>query len=60
MAYALIAGVDPGFGLYSAIDVTLLASIFDLSSHLINGPDERDIAGGLQLPRWFRRALRRR
>ena len=31
------AGVDPRFGLYSAIVVTLLASIFDSSSHLING-----------------------
>jgi SulP family sulfate permease len=38
MAYALIAGVDPRFGLYSAIVVTLVASIFGLSSHLINGP----------------------
>ena len=27
MAYALIAGVDPRFGLYSAIVVTLVASI---------------------------------
>jgi sulfate permease, SulP family len=38
MAYALIAGVDPRFGLYSAIVVTLIASIFGSSSHLINGP----------------------
>jgi len=38
MAYALIAGVDPRFGLYSAIIVTLVASIFGSSSHLINGP----------------------
>jgi len=38
MAYALIAGVDPKFGLYSAIVVTLVASIFGSSSHLINGP----------------------
>src|SRR5271169_5868991 len=38
MAYALIAGVDPRFGLYSAIVVTGLASIFGSSSHLINGP----------------------
>src|ERR1700723_1940146 len=38
MAYALIAGVDPGFGLYSAIVVTFVASIFGSSSHLINGP----------------------
>src|SRR6202050_2700424 len=38
MAYALIAGVDPRFGLVSAIVVTLVASIFGSSSHLINGP----------------------
>src|SRR6202167_2888462 len=38
MAYALIAGIDPRFGLYSAIVVTLVASIFGSSSHLINGP----------------------
>jgi sulfate permease, SulP family len=38
MAYALIAGVDPRFGLYSAIVVTLAASIFGSSSQLINGP----------------------
>jgi len=38
MAYAMIAGVDPQFGLYSAIVVTLVASIFGSSFHLINGP----------------------
>ncbi len=38
MAYALISGVDPRFGLYSAIIVTIIASIFGSSSHLINGP----------------------
>ena len=38
MAYALIAGVDPRFGLYSAIVITAIASIFGSSSHLINGP----------------------
>jgi SulP family sulfate permease len=38
MAYALIAGVDPRFGLYSAIVVTLVASVFGSSLHLINGP----------------------
>jgi sulfate permease, SulP family len=38
MAYALIAGVDPKFGLYSVIVVTAIASIFGSSSHLINGP----------------------
>ncbi len=38
MAYALIAGVDPRYGLYSAIVVTAIASLFGSSSHLINGP----------------------
>ena len=38
MAYALIAGIDPRFGLYSAIVITAVASIFGSSSHLINGP----------------------
>jgi len=38
MAYAVLAGVDPRFGLYSAIVVTAVASIFGSSSHLINGP----------------------
>lgn len=38
MAYALIAGVDPRFGVYSAIVVTFVASLFGSSSHLINGP----------------------
>jgi SulP family sulfate permease len=38
MAYALLAGVDPRFGLYSAIIVTAVASVFGSSSHLINGP----------------------
>src|ERR1700691_3283487 len=38
IAYALIAGVDPRFGLYSAIVITIVASILGSSSHLINGP----------------------
>jgi len=38
MAYALLAGVDPKYGLYSAIMVTFVASIFGSASHLINGP----------------------
>ena len=37
-AYALLAGVDPRYGLYSAILVTAVASVFGSSSHLINGP----------------------
>ncbi|MET0386826.1 MAG: SulP family inorganic anion transporter [Polyangiales bacterium] len=38
IAYALIAGVDPRFGLYTAIVFTAVASVFGSSSHLINGP----------------------
>ena len=38
ITYALVAGVDPKFGVYSAIVVTSVASVFGSSSHLINGP----------------------
>lgn len=38
MAYALIAGIDPQYGLYTAIIVTALGSIFGSSEHLVNGP----------------------
>jgi SulP family sulfate permease len=38
MAYALLAGVDPRYGLYSAIVITFVAALFGSSSHLINGP----------------------
>jgi SulP family sulfate permease len=38
IAYALIAGVDPRYGLHSGIVITIVASIFGSSSHLINGP----------------------
>ncbi len=38
MAYALIAGVDPRIGLYTAVVMTAVGSIFGSSSHLINGP----------------------
>jgi sulfate permease, SulP family len=38
IAYALLAGVDPKFGLYSAIINTIVAAILGSSSHLINGP----------------------
>jgi SulP family sulfate permease len=38
MAYALIAGVDLKYGLYSAIVVTAVAAIFGSSNHLVNGP----------------------
>ena len=38
IAYALIAGVDPRFGLCCAMVFTAIASILGSSSHLINGP----------------------
>lgn len=38
MAYAIIAGLDPKYGLYTAIISTILASIFGSSNHLIAGP----------------------
>ncbi len=38
MAYAIIAGVDPVYGLYTAIVSTIIGSIFGSSNHLIAGP----------------------
>ncbi|WP_292988768.1 SulP family inorganic anion transporter [Mycobacterium sp.] len=38
ITYALVAGVDPKFGVYSSIVVTFVASVFQSSSHLVNGP----------------------
>jgi SulP family sulfate permease len=38
MAYAQIAGIEPVYGLYTAIVMTALASVFGSSRHLINGP----------------------
>jgi SulP family sulfate permease len=38
MAYALIAGVDPRLGLYTAVVFTAVAGIFGSSRHLVNGP----------------------
>ncbi len=38
MAYALIAGIEPKYGLWTAIVMTALASVFGSSRHLINGP----------------------
>ena len=38
IAYALIAGVDPKYGLYSAVVIAIVGSLFNSSSHLINGP----------------------
>jgi SulP family sulfate permease len=38
MAYALIAGIRPEYGLYTAIVPAIIASILGSSSHLIAGP----------------------
>ena len=38
MAYAVIAGVHPQYGLYTAIVMTLVGAFFDPSRLLINGP----------------------
>jgi SulP family sulfate permease len=38
MAYALIAGIDPRYGLYTAIVMTAVGALFDSSRQLINGP----------------------
>ncbi|KJS15259.1 MAG: sulfate permease [Peptococcaceae bacterium BRH_c4b] len=38
MAYAMIAGVDPAYGLYSAIVLAMLGSMFGSSNHLATGP----------------------
>ena len=38
MAYALVAGIQPEYGLYTAIVVAALASLLGSSSHLIGGP----------------------
>src|SRR5665647_100154 len=38
MAYAIIAGVNPVYGLYTAILSTILSSVFGSSNHLIAGP----------------------
>lgn len=38
MAYAIIAGVDPIYGLYTAIVTAIVGSFFGSSNHLITGP----------------------
>lgn len=38
VAFALIAGLPPQYGLYTAIVPTILAALFGSSSHLISGP----------------------
>ena len=38
VAYALIAGMPPEYGLYAAIVPTIIAALFGSSWHLISGP----------------------
>ncbi len=38
MAYALILGLPPQYGLYTAIVMTAIGALFDSSRQLINGP----------------------
>jgi sulfate permease, SulP family len=38
MAYAILAGVPPQYGLYTAIVMTAVGALFDSSRQLINGP----------------------
>lgn len=38
MAYAIIAGIDPVYGLYTAILSTIIGSVFGSSNHMIAGP----------------------
>lgn len=38
IAYAIIAGLPPAYGIYSSVILMLLASLFCNSSHLVSGP----------------------
>ncbi|HVN85260.1 MAG TPA: SulP family inorganic anion transporter [Candidatus Binatia bacterium] len=38
MAYAMVAGVPPEYGLYTAVVMTAVGALFDSSRQLINGP----------------------
>lgn len=38
MAYAVLAGLPPAYGLYTAIVMTAVGALFDSSRQLINGP----------------------
>jgi SulP family sulfate permease len=38
MAYAMVAGLKPEYGLYTAIVMTAVGALFDSSRQLINGP----------------------
>src|SRR5438128_2467718 len=38
MAYAMLAGLPPQYGLYTAVVMTAVGALFDSSRQLINGP----------------------
>ena len=38
MAYALVAGLPPVYGLYTAIVMTAVGALFNASRQLVNGP----------------------
>lgn len=38
MAYAMVLGIPPVYGLYTAIVMTIIGALFDSSRQLINGP----------------------
>src|SRR5699024_9667866 len=38
VAYALIAGLPPEYGLYTSIVVTIIAALFGSSRHMVSGP----------------------
>jgi len=38
MAYAMVAGLPPVYGLYTAIVMTAVGAVFNASRQLVNGP----------------------
>ena len=63
MAYALVAGLPPEYGLYTAIVMTAVGALFDSSRQLINGPTNAisiAVLSVLGIVRaWTRRSRRR-
>ena len=43
MAYAMVAGLPPEYGLYTAIVMTAVGALFDSSRQLDQRPDQRDL-----------------
>ncbi|OGV81084.1 MAG: hypothetical protein A3K19_17315 [Lentisphaerae bacterium RIFOXYB12_FULL_65_16] len=51
MAYAIIAGIDPVYGIYTAIISAIIGSLMGSSNHLITGPTNATsllVASGMQ------------